>query len=106
MKRTAIVAACTLSQFAMDFQGNLDRIVESIERAKAAGARYRCGPEMDITGYSCGDHYHESDTHLHAWQVLAQLLQHPACADIIVDVGLPVVHKDVVYNCKLIFLNR
>ncbi|XP_063602427.1 glutamine-dependent NAD(+) synthetase-like isoform X2 [Penaeus indicus] len=106
MKRTAVVAACTLSQFAMDFQGNLDRIVESIERAKAAGARYRCGPEMDITGYSCGDHYHESDTHLHAWQVLAQLLQHPACADIIVDVGLPVVHKDVVYNCKLVFLNR
>ncbi|XP_042873828.1 glutamine-dependent NAD(+) synthetase-like, partial [Penaeus japonicus] len=105
MKRTAIVAACTLSQFAMDFQGNLDRIVESIEQAKAAGARYRCGPELDITGYSCGDHHHESDTHLHAWQVLAQLLRHPSCTDIIVDVGLPVMHKDVVYNCKIIFLN-
>lgn len=106
MRRTAVVAACTLSQFAMDFQGNLDRIIQSIARAKVAGARYRCGPEMDITGYSCGDHYHESDTQLHAWQVLAQLLQHPTCEDIIVDVGLPVVHKDVVYNCKLIFLNR
>ena len=39
--RLATVATCNLNQWALDFDGNLRRIVESIERAKAQGARYR-----------------------------------------------------------------
>lgn len=57
-------------------------------------------------GYSCADHYYESDTLLHSWEVVAALLQHPACVDLMIDVGLPVMHKNVTYNCRLVFLNR
>ena len=39
----------------------------------------RSGPELEVTGYSCADHFYESDTFLHSWEVLAQLLQHPLC---------------------------
>lgn len=39
--RLATVATCNLNQWALDFDGNLRRIVESIERAKARSARYR-----------------------------------------------------------------
>ncbi|XP_045581781.2 glutamine-dependent NAD(+) synthetase [Procambarus clarkii] len=106
MRRVATVATCTLNQWAMDFQGNMERIIESVERARAAGARYRCGPELDVTGYSCGDHYHESDTLQGAWEVVSQIMQHPACADIMMDIGLPVSHKNVIYNCKLVFFNK
>jgi NAD+ synthase (glutamine-hydrolysing) len=40
-RRIATLATCNLNQWAMDFEGNLRRIVESIERARAAGATYR-----------------------------------------------------------------
>lgn len=39
--RVALLATCQLDQWAMDFEGNLRRIEASIERARAAGARYR-----------------------------------------------------------------
>eukprot|EP00095_Tigriopus_kingsejongensis_P002439 snap_masked-scaffold380_size190731-processed-gene-0.11 protein:Tk02439 transcript:snap_masked-scaffold380_size190731-processed-gene-0.11-mRNA-1 annotation:"glutamine-dependent nad(+) synthetase" len=105
MGRKVKVAVCSLNQWALDFEGNLERILASIHAAKAAGAALRSGPELEVTGYSCQDHFHESDTFLHAWEVLVELLQSPLCRDILVDVGLPVMHKNVAYNCRLAFLN-
>lgn len=40
-RRVATLATCNLNQWAMDFEGNLGRIIASIERARAAGATYR-----------------------------------------------------------------
>ncbi|PIK57459.1 putative glutamine-dependent NAD(+) synthetase [Apostichopus japonicus] len=106
MGRTVTLAACTLNQWAMDFEGNLARILKSIEIAKEKGASYRLGPELEICGYGCSDHFYESDTCLHSWQVLAELLKSPITREIICDVGMPVMHKNVRYNCRIIFLNR
>ncbi|XP_030340538.1 glutamine-dependent NAD(+) synthetase isoform X3 [Strigops habroptila] len=106
MGRAVTVAACTLNQWALDFEGNLTRIVRSIGIAKSHGARYRLGPELEICGYGCLDHYYESDTVLHSFQVLAKLLESPATQDIICDVGMPVLHRNVRYNCRVIFLNK
>ena len=39
--RLATLATCNLNQWAMDFDGNLKRIVQSIQEAKAKGAKYR-----------------------------------------------------------------
>jgi NAD+ synthase (glutamine-hydrolysing) len=105
MGRKVKVAVCTLNQWALDFSGNLDRILTSIEAAKAAGATYRSGPELEIPGYSCQDHFYESDTLLHSWEVLVDLLTSPICQDILVDIGMPVMHKNVVYNTRVVFLN-
>ncbi len=106
MGRKATLAVSTLNQWALDFQGNCDRILSSVLAAREAGAAYRSGPELEVTGYSCEDHFHESDTLLHSWEVLAQLLVHEACADMLVDVGMPVMHKNVVYNTRVVFLNK
>lgn len=75
----------------------------------------RVGPELEIPGYGCLDHFLEGqleedwrgdiavllmifssivDTHRHSWEVLAKLLAHPDCRDIICDVGMSVV-KDI-----------
>ncbi|XP_059088521.1 glutamine-dependent NAD(+) synthetase-like [Tigriopus californicus] len=105
MGRKVKVAVCTLNQWALDFDGNLERILASIQAAREAGARLRSGPELEITGYSAQDHFYEGDTFLHAWQVVAQLLTSPVCRDILVDVGLPIRHRNVAYNCRLAFLN-
>ncbi|OCT83757.1 glutamine-dependent NAD(+) synthetase [Xenopus laevis] len=106
MGRKVTVATCALNQWALDFEGNLNRILQSIRIAKEKKARYRLGPELEICGYGCSDHFYESDTILHSFQVLAKLLESPETTDIVCDVGMPVMHKNVRYNCRVIFLNR
>ncbi|OAD53069.1 putative glutamine-dependent NAD(+) synthetase [Eufriesea mexicana] len=106
MGRTVTVAVCTLNQWALDFDGNSRRILHSIQKAKDAGATYRSGPELEICGYSCEDHFYESDTLLHSWEVLATILKSSVAEDMLIDVGMPVMHKNVTYNCRVAFLNR
>ena len=48
MGRKVVVAVCTLNQWALDFDGNLNRILQSIQEAKELGALYRTGPELEI----------------------------------------------------------
>lgn len=48
MGRTITVAAATLNQWALDFEGNRDRILQSILEAKEMGASFRTGPELEI----------------------------------------------------------
>ncbi|KAG6796244.1 glutamine-dependent NAD(+) synthetase [Apis mellifera caucasica] len=106
MGRTVTVAVCTLNQWALDFDGNSRRILQSIQEAKDAGATYRSGPELEICGYSCEDHFYESDTLFHSWEVLAMILKSTVAEDMLIDVGMPVMHKNVTYNCRVAFLNR
>ena len=41
MVRIVNLATCNLNQWALDFEGNLARVKDSILQAKAKGARYR-----------------------------------------------------------------
>ncbi|KZF19560.1 glutamine-dependent NAD(+) synthetase [Xylona heveae TC161] len=100
------VATCALNQWALDFEGNTERIIQSIQKAKAAGATLRVGPELEITGYGCLDHFLEGDTFLHSWEMLAKIIDHEDCQDILLDIGMPVRHKNVRYNCRVIVYNR
>ncbi|XP_019735403.1 glutamine-dependent NAD(+) synthetase isoform X1 [Hippocampus comes] len=106
MGRKVTLATCSLDQWALEFDGNFERILKSIEIAKENGAKYRLGPELEICGYGCADHFHESDTLLHCFEVLKKLLESPITQDIICDVGMPIMHRNVRYNCRVIFLNR
>jgi len=105
MGHKVVVAVSTLNQWALDFTGNLERIQNSIALAKEAGARYRTGPELEVCGYSCEDHFYESDTLLHCWEVLRELLTSPATRGMLIDVGMPVMHRNVTYNCRVAFYN-
>lgn len=106
MGRKVTLSTCSLNQWALDFEGNTERILKSIEVAKANGAKYRLGPELEICGYGCADHFYESDTLLHSFEVLKTLLESPTTQDIICDVGMPIMHHNVRYNCRVLFLNR
>lgn len=35
---------------------------------------HQVGPELELTGYGCEDHFLEPDTEAHAWDALAGLL--------------------------------
>ncbi|EKM81868.1 hypothetical protein AGABI1DRAFT_35688 [Agaricus bisporus var. burnettii JB137-S8] len=101
-----ITVATSLNQWALDFQGNFERILASIVIAKNRGARLRVGPELEIPGYGCLDHFLEGDTVLHSWEVLAKLLSSEEAVSIVCDIGMPVVHKNVIYNCRIIIHDR
>ncbi|KAF8647718.1 hypothetical protein AX16_006554 [Volvariella volvacea WC 439] len=101
-----ITLATSLNQWALDFQGNLERILASIATAKARGATLRVGPELEIPGYGCYDHFLEGDTVLHSWEVLAKILASEEAIGIVCDIGMPVVHKNVIYNCRVIIHDR
>ena len=103
---TITVSTCNLNQWALDFSGNLDRTKKSFMEAKLHNSMYRLGPELELCGYGCNDHFYEPDTVLHCWQSLAHLMTEECCRNIIADVGMPVLHKGVLYNCRVIFYNR
>ena len=100
------LATCNLNQWALDFDGNARRILESCQEAKELGASYRLGPELEICGYGCEDHFLEGDTFDHCWESLVRLLDEGATDDLLCDFGMPVLHGGVRYNCRVLCRNR
>jgi len=99
------LATCALNQWALDFEGNLGRIKQSILKAKEAGATLRVGPELEIPGYGCLDHFLETEVYEHSWDSLFSILTDPDLHGIIIDVGLPVLHRNCRYNARAIVLD-
>lgn len=100
-----VLATCALNQWALDFEGNKNRILRSIDTAKAKGAKYRVGPELEICGYGCNDHFYEMDTVVHSWEVLAEIIASKKTNGIVCDFGMPILHKNVRYNCRIFVLD-
>lgn len=80
------IAVCALNQWALDFSGNCERIIESIKESIKLGAKIRVGPELEICGYSCEDAFYEFDTTFHSWQILGEIIKEDF-KDILIDVG-------------------
>ena len=93
MSHLITLATCNLNQWALDFEGNRDRILQSIKIAKERGARLRVGPELEITGYGCLDHFLENDVCLHSWEMYAQIIKNKETHGLILDIGMPVLHE-------------
>ena len=93
---TAHVAAASLNQTVGDWAGNTARIIRVIEAARARGARLLVLPEMCIPGYSLGDRLMMRGTLDRSWAALQEIL--PPTSGIVTLVGLPVRHRDVLYN--------
>lgn len=106
MGRLTTLATCQLNQWALDFDGNRDRILEAIIEAKKAGSKLILTPELCVPGYGLLDHFHELDVYEHSWEVVAEIITHPECQDIIIDLGLPVRHHGNPFNCRVIVLNK
>lgn len=106
MPRLATIATCQLNQWVLDYDGNRDRIIEAIIEAKTRNARIIVTPELCITGYGLLDHFLELDVFNHSWEVIAEIIQHPQCQDIIIDLGLPVSHRGNSFNARVVVLNK
>ncbi|CAM1508881.1 Fc.00g026200.m01.CDS01 [Cosmosporella sp. VM-42] len=105
MGHLVTVATCSLNQWALDWEGNLERIIKSIHLAKEAGARLRVGPELEITGYGCLDHFIEQDLYLHTFEMIRRILLDESCHGILLDIGAPIQHRNQRFNCRVICLD-
>ena len=85
--------------------------MRSIQEAKDLGAAYRLGPELEVSGYGCEDHFFELDTVRHSWDTLVEILKaeykgQKLTNDILVDIGMPIHFKNTLYNCRVLCLNQ
>lgn len=91
-----LVAAVSLNQTPLDWEGNLARIREAIRRSRALGAQIVSLPELSITGYGCEDAFHSSgvvEEGLKALKILA-----PSTKGLIVSVGVPLEVNGALYS--------
>jgi len=100
----AHVAAASLNQTVGDWKGNAARIERAIAEARRRGARLLVLPEMCIPGYSLGDRLMMRDTLERSWAMLERVREHTD--GIVVMLGLPVRHRDVLYNVVAVVANR
>ncbi len=90
------VAAGVLNQTPLAWQSNKENILAAIEAARQCGVSILCLPELCITGYGCEDAFHAPGVQRTAWEVLQELV--PATAQMIVSVGLPLLHGGGLFN--------
>ncbi|MGY6521583.1 MAG: NAD(+) synthase [Mongoliitalea sp.] len=100
---TVRIACATVNQTPLDWTGNLEHIIASIDEARNSGVELLCLPELAITAYGSEDLYLSYWFPKKALQQLQTLL--PYSHDITVAVGLPVRIESKVYNCMAVIEN-
>jgi NAD+ synthase (glutamine-hydrolysing) len=97
------VAAAALNQTPLDWNGNRDRIVEALDRARADQVDVLCLPELCITGYGCEDAFHSPATARRAMHMLEAI--RGQTDDLICSVGLPVLYRGATYNASALLVD-
>ena len=67
--------------------------------------KFRSGPELEITGYMCEDHFFEADTVRHSWQVLGEIVRANHTDGMLCEFGMPITFKGTLYNTRVWILN-
>ena len=90
------LAAASLNQTPMDWEGNRDRILAVIAEARAAEAAILCLPELCVTGYGCEDQYFSIGLQKTALAMLDEIAA--ATQGMAVALGMPLMVNRGLYN--------
>ena len=80
---------------------NASQIIEEASKAANEGARVIVTPELGITGYTCGDLFHQITLLDAAECALIELMEDSADIDALLVVGAPLRCRGAVYNCAV-----
>lgn len=97
------IAGAALNQTPLDWDNNINNIIDAIATAREKGVKLLCLPELSITGYGCEDLFLSEWLPKKAWAKLLELL--PYCNDIAVAVGLPILQNKLLYNCVAVIID-
>ncbi len=101
--RQVIVAASSLNQTPLDWEGNKKNILFAIHEARSLGVQMLCCPELCITGYGCEDSFLSVSNCQMALNILKEIL--PETKNIVVALGLPILYRDGLYNTACLIVN-
>jgi NAD+ synthase (glutamine-hydrolysing) len=98
------VAAAVPDLRVADCRFNAERTLDLLRQAEDRGVRLAVFPECGLTGYTCGDLFHQP-TLLNSAEAALETLLSAAdlCFSGVVVVGLPVVLDGMVFNCAAAF---
>ena len=88
-----------------DIDYNLDRHTDLIHKADAEGVQLLVFPELSITGYTCGDLFHQNTLLEGTRQALALLCEATCDMSMMIVVGAPVAWRNRIYNCAVVIQN-
>lgn len=80
---------------------NAGKIAGLMERAEEAGIQLVCFPELALTGYTCGDLFHQQVLLAKAAGELEKLLERTASLRLVALIGMPVVAGTQVFNAAV-----
>ena len=97
------VAAAVPAVNVADVRRNLDSVMQMVLQAHEAGAGLVVMPEMCLTGYTCGDLFHNDLLLDEVERALDEMLWNLPTMDMMVVVGAPVRHRGRLFNCAIVF---
>lgn len=92
------ISVATVNQWVLDFKQNTLNIIKAIKYAIDDESKLILLPELAICGYSCQDHFYEKDLFTRSFKALIEIMNTFKNNDIIIAVGVPILHNDVKYN--------
>ena len=92
------VAAATPKTRVTDIEYNRDQIIRLIKDASSEDCSLIVFPELSITGYTCGDLFHQDTFTDSAYEALLDITEKTADVDIVAVVGLPYSFEGKLYN--------
>lgn len=102
MKFLKIAGSC-VNQTPLDWSGNTRRLIQAIQEARNQDVDILCLPELAISGYGCEDTFF---SHFLIEQAERELLKIASvCNNIVVSVGLPIVHENCLFNAVCLIQN-
>lgn len=97
------VSAAVPSVTLADVNANVDSIIETLETLEKRGVRIAVFPEMSLTGYTCGDLFHQSELLDDVLVGIERLKEVSSRCGIMFVVGAPLSVLDTLYNCAVAF---
>lgn len=103
MGRTLRVAAATVNQTPLDWEGNEARIKKLLQQSRHNDVGLVVFPELCVTSYNCEDMFFSLHTVRMAEMMVSNLL--PDTKGLACVFGLPIFHEGAMYNCALVVEN-
>ncbi len=99
------VAATTTDVKVANCEYNSNEIINEIKRVQSLGIKILVFPELSVTSYTCADMFFQQELICAAEAALLKIVESTAGLDILVAVGVPVLHECKLYNCAAIINN-
>lgn len=96
------IAAASPALRVGDCAYNADEIVKTAWRASVESAKILVLPELAVTGYTCGDLFFQRLLLDSALNALRTICEETSDLDILLVVGVPLLHKAKLYNCAAV----